>query len=163
MDDGVLAGEQRGREQDSDDRTQVRADGGPEDSAPHLLFGDGHEEGVAHEEEGQHHRGRLGQGGEKCLAVELDMSKQGVHNRLATLEELDVLDSAPGANGRIYWLRDDRSNWPVPPDVAVVVVYQVARFFEAVVFALSLLVLGLGVGSLGPGIAAFVDWVRYRW
>lgn len=135
------------------------------------------------------------------VAAELDMSKQGVRNRLATLEELDVLDSAPGANGRIYWLQDDRSDWPIPPDVAVesvsdettvaelwarrhvklgvlstglglfctisvmalIVVYQVARSFEAVVFALSLLVLVLGVGSLGLGIAAFVDWVRYRW
>ncbi len=135
------------------------------------------------------------------VAAELDMSKQGVRNRLATLEELAVLDSAPGANGRIYWLRDERSDWPIPPDVEVtpvdddltvpelwsrrhvklatlstglglfctisvmllVVVYQVARSLDALVFALSLLVLLLGAGSLGTGAVAFVDLIRYRW
>lgn len=54
------------------------------------------------------------------LASDLDMSKQGVRNRLAALEERGVVDSAPGANGRIYWLADERSAWPIPPDVEVV-------------------------------------------
>jgi hypothetical protein len=54
------------------------------------------------------------------LASQLDMSPQGTRDRLARLEELGVLDSRPGANGRIYWLHDDRSDWPIPPDVEVV-------------------------------------------
>jgi len=70
------------------------------------------------------------------VAAELDMSKQ-VSTGLGVFCTLSVM--------------------------LLVVVYQVARSLDALVFALSLLVLVLGGGSLGAGLAAFLDWLRYRW
>jgi hypothetical protein len=53
------------------------------------------------------------------LATKFDKSKEGIRNRVHDLEVVDVLDSCPGAGGRLYWIHDDRSNWPIPPDVQI--------------------------------------------
>jgi DNA-binding transcriptional ArsR family regulator len=82
------------------------------------------------------------------LAMELDMSKQGVRNRLSSLEERGVVDSAPGANGRIYWVADERSEWPIPPDVEVVPVPDdptVSEVLERRDVVLAVLATGLAV------------------
>lgn len=54
------------------------------------------------------------------LEGSLDLGKEQLRNRLGELEEKRVLDSRQGANGRLYWIQDDRSEWPIPPDVEVV-------------------------------------------
>lgn len=51
--------------------------------------------------------------------LENTITRQGLHPRLAELEEIDVLDSKAAAGGHVYWIRDERSEWPIPPDVRV--------------------------------------------
>ncbi len=53
------------------------------------------------------------------VETELGMSDEGARLRLSDLEELEVLDSCSAAGGRIYWIYDDRSKWPIPPDTRV--------------------------------------------
>lgn len=53
------------------------------------------------------------------VSTEIGMSKQGVDPRLEELEEIGVLDSESAAGGRIYWIRDERSDWPIPEDITV--------------------------------------------
>lgn len=53
------------------------------------------------------------------VATEIEMSKPGVGPRLDELEEIGVLDSESAAGGRVYWIRDERSDWPIPPDITV--------------------------------------------
>lgn len=50
---------------------------------------------------------------------EIGLSSQGTRDRLSDLEEREVLDSAAAGGGRIYWIRNDKSEWPIPPDVEV--------------------------------------------
>lgn len=42
-----------------------------------------------------------------------------VRNKLETLDELGICRSMVANNGRIYWWNDERSKWPIPPDVDV--------------------------------------------
>lgn len=53
------------------------------------------------------------------VETELGMSDEGARQRLLDLEELGVLDSCSAAGGRIYWIYDEKSDWPIPPDVRV--------------------------------------------
>jgi hypothetical protein len=50
---------------------------------------------------------------------EIGLSSQGTRDRLSDLEEREILDSAAAGGGRIYWIRNDTSEWPIPPDVEV--------------------------------------------
>lgn len=106
------------------------------------------------------------------LSRRLEMSAQGVRDRLDRLEGMGVLDSRPAANGRIYWLRDERSEWPIPPDVHVEpipdeptlsevlgrrdVQLTIAGGLVGVVAVLALMALILvGVYGLGPAALEF--------
>lgn len=51
--------------------------------------------------------------------LDTDHRTETVRDKLNTLDEVDVCESMPANNGRIYWWNDDRSDWPIPPDVAV--------------------------------------------
>jgi len=55
------------------------------------------------------------------MQSELDTTHrtETVRDKLNTLDEVEVCESMPANNGRIYWWNDDRSDWPIPPDVAV--------------------------------------------
>jgi len=53
------------------------------------------------------------------VETELGMSDEGARQRLSSIEELGVLDSCSAAGGRIYWIFDERSDWPIPTDVQV--------------------------------------------
>ncbi|MFD1635312.1 hypothetical protein ACOZ4L_15720 (plasmid) [Haloplanus ruber] len=55
------------------------------------------------------------------MQSELDTShgKETVRKKLNTLDEVEVCESMPANNGRIYWWSDDRSDWPIPPDIIV--------------------------------------------
>lgn len=46
-------------------------------------------------------------------------SKGTVIDRLTELCEIGVLESDDRRGGSIYWINDERSDWPIPPDVAV--------------------------------------------
>jgi hypothetical protein len=50
---------------------------------------------------------------------EIGLSSQGTRDRLSDLEEREILDSAAAGGGRIYWIRNDKSEWPIPSDVDV--------------------------------------------
>jgi hypothetical protein len=52
-------------------------------------------------------------------ALDTGHRTETVRDKLNTLDEIEVCDSMPANNGRIYWKSDDRSDWPLPPDVAV--------------------------------------------
>lgn len=49
----------------------------------------------------------------------IGLSSQGTRDQLSDLEEREVLDSAAAGSGRIYWIRNEESAWPIPPDVEV--------------------------------------------
>ena len=51
--------------------------------------------------------------------VDDNFDKSTVISRLSELSELDVLMSDDVCGGTMYWIYDDRSNWPIPPDVDV--------------------------------------------
>lgn len=53
------------------------------------------------------------------VSSEIGMTKAGASPRLEELVEIGVLDSKSAAGGRIYWIQDERSNWPIPPDITV--------------------------------------------
>jgi hypothetical protein len=55
------------------------------------------------------------------MQAELDTGhgKETVRNKLNTLEEIGICASMRANGGRIYWWDDERSDWPLPPDVAV--------------------------------------------
>lgn len=53
------------------------------------------------------------------VASHTGKTTQTTRKRLQELEALGILNSAPGANGRIYWINDEHSDWPIPPDVDV--------------------------------------------
>lgn len=50
---------------------------------------------------------------------EIGLSSQGTRDRLTDLEERGILESEAAGGGRIYWIRDETSAWPIPPDVEV--------------------------------------------
>jgi hypothetical protein len=50
---------------------------------------------------------------------EIGLSSQGTRDRLSDLEEREILDSAAAGGGRIYWIRNSKSQWPIPTDVEV--------------------------------------------
>lgn len=52
-------------------------------------------------------------------AVGNEVSPDTVKSRLEELDEREVLESEQINNGTIYWLNDDRSNWPIPTDTEV--------------------------------------------
>jgi hypothetical protein len=53
------------------------------------------------------------------VAGRTEIQSDGMRPRLNRLEDVGVLASCPGANGDVYWIKDDRSDWPIPPDVEV--------------------------------------------
>lgn len=85
------------------------------------------------------------------MKEELDTGhgKETVRDKLKALEEMGICRSMPANNGRIYWWNDDRSDWPIPPDVIVegrqelTVAELVAPWYAKV---------GL-LGFLGPALA----------
>lgn len=72
-----------------------------------------------------------------------------VRKKLNTLDEVDICESMPANNGRIYWWKDDRSNWPIPPDVVVEGRQEltVAQLLDPWYAKLGL------IGLLGPALA----------
>jgi hypothetical protein len=50
---------------------------------------------------------------------EIGLSSQGTRDRLSNLEEREVLNSAAAGSGRVWWIHNDDSAWPIPPDVEV--------------------------------------------
>lgn len=50
---------------------------------------------------------------------EIGLSDQGTQNRLDDLEERGILASEAAGGGRIYWIKSEKSAWPIPPDVDV--------------------------------------------
>jgi hypothetical protein len=55
------------------------------------------------------------------MQAELDTGHgtETVRNKLNALDEIGLCASMRANGGRIYWWNDDRSDWPLPPDVAV--------------------------------------------
>jgi hypothetical protein len=55
------------------------------------------------------------------MQAELDTGhgRETVRDKLNKLDELEICRSMSANNGRIYWWNDNRSNWPIPPDVVV--------------------------------------------
>lgn len=51
--------------------------------------------------------------------LETGHGKETVRKKLRTLDEVGICNSMEANNGRIYWWDDDRSEWPIPPDVDV--------------------------------------------
>jgi hypothetical protein len=51
--------------------------------------------------------------------LETGHGRETVRDKLNKLDELEICRSMSANNGRIYWWNDDRSNWPIPPDVVV--------------------------------------------
>lgn len=49
----------------------------------------------------------------------IGLSSQGTRDRLNKLEEKGVVESDAVANSRVYWIRNEKSDWPIPPDVQV--------------------------------------------
>lgn len=52
-------------------------------------------------------------------ALGSDVSSDTVRARMDELHERDILERRKINNGKIYWLRSEDSNWPIPPDVEV--------------------------------------------
>lgn len=52
-------------------------------------------------------------------ALGSDVSGDTVRNRLDELHERDVLVRQKINNGNVYWLKQEDSDWPIPPDVDV--------------------------------------------
>ena len=50
---------------------------------------------------------------------EIGLSSQGTRDRLSDLEEREILDSVAAGGGRVYWIHNDKSEWPIPHDVEV--------------------------------------------
>lgn len=50
---------------------------------------------------------------------EIGLSSQGTRDRLSDLEEREILDSVAAGGGRVSWIHNDKSEWPIPPDVEV--------------------------------------------
>lgn len=55
----------------------------------------------------------------KQVQGEIGLSSQGTRDRLLDLEERGVLASDAAGGGRIYWISNEKSAWPIPPDVEV--------------------------------------------
>lgn len=53
------------------------------------------------------------------VASEVDMTKAGTTPRLEALVDIEVLESDSVAGGQIYWIKDERSDWPIPKDIKV--------------------------------------------
>jgi len=51
--------------------------------------------------------------------LETGHGRETVRDKLNKLDELEICRSMSANNGRIYWWNDDRSDWPIPPDVVV--------------------------------------------
>lgn len=51
--------------------------------------------------------------------LETGHEKETVRNKLQKLDEIGICDSEEANTGRIYWLADERSEWPIPPDVVI--------------------------------------------
>ncbi|RDI71975.1 hypothetical protein [Halopelagius longus] len=87
----------------------------------------------------------------KYLMNKLGMSRQGVKDRLDLLEEIDVVSSCQGANGRVYWVTNQVSKWPVPPDVEVGPKKSdettVSEFISQTHVQLAVIALFIGVGG----------------
>lgn len=89
------------------------------------------------------------------VASDTDITADGMRPRLAELEDIGVLDSAPGAGGDVYWIHNEESNWPIPPDVTIEEIddadveddddISVSELTERADVQLALLALGFGL------------------
>lgn len=52
-------------------------------------------------------------------ALGSDVTSDTVRSRMDELHERDVLVRQQLNNGNVYWLNNDESDWPIPPDVEV--------------------------------------------
>lgn len=51
------------------------------------------------------------------IEEEAGVSDETARTRLKRLEEKEIVNSAPGGDGTVYWIHDERSDWPIPPDI----------------------------------------------
>lgn len=51
------------------------------------------------------------------IEEEAGVSDETARTRLRRLEEKEIVNSAPGGDGTVYWIHDERSDWPIPPDI----------------------------------------------
>lgn len=100
----------------------------------------------------------------RAVALEVGMSKQGVGTRLEELVDIEVLDDDSVGGARMYWIRDDRSDWPIPPDVDVIPVERdvtVKEFLGRVHVQYG--ILGVGITVLGALLMmAFTLFLAYE-
>jgi hypothetical protein len=90
-------------------------------------------------------------------AVGGNVSTDTVQSRMDELVERDVLKSEKVNNGYIYWLDDEDSDWPIPPDVAVepehseptVSEWKSNGYVQLAAFSLTIVVIGTAVTLLG--------------
>jgi hypothetical protein len=76
-----------------------------------------------------------------------------VRDKLSKLRELEIVESKSVGKPDIYYLNDDRSEWPIPPDVEVEAKRTEPTLSEF--FSLWYVQLGL-VGLLGPVLAGTI-------
>ncbi|WP_226040353.1 hypothetical protein [Natrinema sp. DC36] len=98
------------------------------------------------------------------VASEIGLTKQGTTPRLEELVDIDILDGDSAAGGRIFWIHDDRSEWPIPPDVEVEPVQEemtVNEYFNQLHVKYGLLAIGgTMIGALL--MMAFTLFVGYE-
>lgn len=85
-----------------------------------------------------------------------DFDNDTVRSRLNELVEQDVLATEMMNRGNIYWLKDDDSDWPIPPDVEVVPVddeLTVSEFFSQPYVAVA------SLGAFFAVVSGIVIWV----
>ncbi|MFB6070512.1 MAG: hypothetical protein ABEJ76_05755 [Halanaeroarchaeum sp.] len=85
-----------------------------------------------------------------------DYTRGPVIERLKELVEIGVLENDPQSGGDLYWLSNDKSEWPIPPDVTVEPVEDemtVSEFFslESIQVTLG------GIGSILLG--SWLVWI----
>lgn len=53
------------------------------------------------------------------IQTAVGLSDQGTRDRLRNLEERGIIDQDAVADSRVYWVHNEKSSWPIPPDVEV--------------------------------------------
>lgn len=85
-----------------------------------------------------------------------DFDKDTVRARLDELVEQGVLREELMNRGYIYWLKEQESDWPIPPDVEVEAITNeptVSEFFSRPHVVIA------SIGFLGTAIAGVVVWL----
>lgn len=97
--------------------------------------------------------------------LEDEYDRDTVRARLNELVELGVLRSEQINRGDIYWLNNDKSDWPVPPDVTVETVDESLRVSELMsrwyteVAAIAILTIIFGSAVIWVGTLGLLDVV----